>query len=238
MANELENWNKLLKFKPKRRLQGDLTIRTGGRVQFIEDGIGDVSFDLYPVKVTRLPVKGVAKPVSTERLLSTIRNNINEFIDTRNTMFSPFGLNKTERSINERRWHSNSPLGAILHLDINILPGSLKLNVEDATVMVTEFTAEHWVFSTVYTPANQYHPVCGNREFGFVMSSDSSFIFYTKGVDRVSGVFDFFANSVDLIQDGQVDLWTSFQKKIARFVNTNGGSAKIISHTIKRQKFK
>ncbi len=88
MANELKNWDKLLEFKPRRRMQGNLTIRTGGRVQFLEDGIGDVSFDLYPVRVKSLPSKGVTKPVTAERLLTTVRKKINNFIKTGNTEFS------------------------------------------------------------------------------------------------------------------------------------------------------
>jgi len=231
----INDWNDLLAFKPPRRLQGDLTIRTGGRIQFLEEGAGDVSLDIYPIKVDKLP-DGFKSP---EILLSTIRKDLNEFIDTDNTRFSLYDSNEEEEETNRRLWQSETPLRTILHLDIHILRGTtFPINMEDATVVVTSATSSNWIFSTAYTRRNGYHPVCGNREFGFITHSDGTFTFYTKGVDRVSGLMEFTANKIDdLVLEGQMQLWESFQTKVERFVNDSKGTAKSQRRTIEQQEF-
>jgi len=90
---DLNDWNDLLAFKPPPRVQGDLTIRTGGRIQFLDEGVGDVSLDVFPIKVDRLP-DGFKSP---EILLSAIRKDLNEFVDTAITRFSFFDNNEEEK---------------------------------------------------------------------------------------------------------------------------------------------
>jgi hypothetical protein len=227
---DLNDWNDLLAFKPPRRVQGDLTIRTGGRIQFLEEGAGDVTLDVFPIKVGRLP-EGFDTP---ETLLSRIRKNLNEFVDTDITRFSFFDNNEAEKEKNERLWQSEKPLGTIFHLDISMA----SLNLEDATVMATSATSGKWIFSTVYTRRNGYHPVSGNREFGFISHGDRTFTFYTKGADRVSGLLELAGNKIgDVVLNGQTALWQSFQSKVERFVNDSGGKADSQRRVIKRQAF-
>jgi len=41
----------------------------------------------------------------------------------------------------------------------------------------------YWVFTTLTTPENAFHPVSGSREFGFERNDDGTVTFYTRGVD-------------------------------------------------------
>lgn len=250
MADMLENWDHVLNFRPGISLQREL-MKEGARVQFIEDGWGKVSTDLYSVQVNRLPKElpfdltkkvfpGVPlKKVTAKLLLSHIRNNINRFVNTRNTRFSFYGEDRFEKAHNKSLWNSNNPRGALIHLDIHVLRDLLPLglNIEDATVVVSASQNEHvrgyWIFSTVYTPENGYHPVSGNRQFGFVRNKDGTFTFFTKGADRVTGLFQSLGNKfADVVQDGQVELWKSFQRKLTKSINSNGGDAKIVEPII------
>ncbi len=231
----LKNWDELIDFKPTQRLQGNLTIRTGGRIQFLEDGLGDISKDLYRIRVDKLPRK-FSNP---EALLSKIRKNINDFIDTSITRFSPYDVNNSEKRLNLSKWKSDKPLEAIMDIAI-ALPGLpfFSLTSENATVVVSQFFPKRWIFSTVYTHDNGYHPVSGNREFGVHVGANGGVTIYTKGVDRVSGVLDHGANSFfDSVVEGQEALWRSFQTKVANFVNREGGEARTITRILRTDRF-
>jgi len=250
MTDILETWDHVLNFRPGIELQRQLT-KKGGRVQFIEDGKGKTSTDLYSVQVNRLPKElpfdktkkvfpGVPlRKVTAELLLFHIRTHINRIVNTKNTRFSFYGEDKFEKAQNKALWNSDNPVGALLHLDIHILRDVLAvpINIEDATVLVTQSVMSpmrsNWLFTTVYMPQNYYHPVSGNRQFGFVKNKDGTFTFFTKGADRVSGYLEFVGNAVaDAVHDGQVELWTSFQRKLAKAINSNGGEAKIVKPII------
>ena len=234
LSEALNPWESLLLYKPSKSLRRSLSSRAGsGFFQFIEDGVGPSLFcDKYTVHIKKMPLLD-GKRATAPRLLRYIRLNINEFIDRWNTQFSPYGETKRGRKIENEVWNRSSPLGAIMHLDLFVK----KANVEDATVMVTQASQTHWVFTTVCTPhhvhgvglvGNGSHPVNGNRAFRIRERSDGSHAFYTYAADRPNGVLEAAANFAGYyVLKGQDALWRSLQNKVAAFVHTNGGIATI-----------
>lgn len=212
--DKLGFWDDLINFRPSRLIQSSLAVRGFGPVQRVEeDGWGDINLDFYAVNVKRLPILA-RRRASPEDFLSFIRLSINRFIDTSLADFAAYDANEA------KVWKSNNPLGAVLI--INISPAN------DGSVVTSLFTPSFWMFTTIKTPykGGRWHPVSGNRQFGFIKHPDGNYYFFTKGSDRATrgwgGVWP------GLIFDGAHKLWLSFQDRLAGFVNNNGGEAKIL----------
>lgn len=90
---------------------------------------------------------------------------------------------------------------------------------------MSEITHNHWTFSTLWTPDDRSHPVSGNRRFGYEILSAGEYMFYTRGADRTTTALD---NQISTTVFGAAEhLWRSFQRRVAAFVNANGGIAHI-----------
>ncbi|CAA9377131.1 MAG: hypothetical protein AVDCRST_MAG93-8906 [uncultured Chloroflexia bacterium] len=144
--------------------------------------------------------------------------NLSEFFDTRYAEFSPYD------EIEGNKW-SYSPLTTVGHFDMNGW-----LNLDDGSVVCSEFAPDHWIFSTLWTPDDQDHPVSGNREFGFFVPENPSggdpyYVFYTRGADRPTGLLDYAVSNT--IFAAAHSLWTSFQVKLTLFIDKNGGEANL-----------
>jgi len=171
-----------------------------------------ISFDYYPVIIQQLPNNTTA-----EQLLKKIRVDINDFIDTNYGEFFP---------TDETGWNSDDPLGVVVRIDLNIdfLRGT---TAERGDVVVGESATNRFKFVTIFDPDDHGHPLGGVREFGFRYEVDSTLVFYTRGADRAWNHFDDLTR--DVIFSGADGLWSSFQEKLAAYVNdpVNGGEATI-----------
>jgi hypothetical protein len=84
------------------------------------------------------------------------------------------------------------------------------------------------VFGTAYTPVDDYHPVSGNREFGFTRNGNQ-ITFYTRGVDRLTStrgsIGSFAAQAVSMDAFARTDqLWSSLMRGVkADLKQANGG---------------
>jgi hypothetical protein len=154
--------------------------------------------------------------ISPEAYLEQIRTNLNDYIDTSVSQFEGYRGSSGEWD----RWTSGNPIGSVLSIDFNA-PGA----IEFGSVVSIANKSDRWVFGTAYTPVDDYHPVSGNREFGFRRNGDQV-TFYTRGVDRMTTLLDRIANT-DGYAFSQADaLWSSFQDKIKSEV---GGDAALSS---------
>ena len=180
-------------------------------IQNLSDASGTVvNMDYFSVNVTTLPIG-----MTAEDLLYEIRTNINSFINTEYSEFSPYdeysGYPYNEGSI----WNSSNPLGAILHI---------KIPKDQGSVICSDYQDNYWRFTTISAPYDWTHPVSGTREFGFTPNSDGSYSFYTRGVDRITqSINEWFGESATF--EGADNLWTSLQSGIEFYINTNGGNA-------------
>lgn len=233
----LDEWRTLINFTPPDNISRILARRDSSHkgipytkwgIQKVEDGYGQINLDYYPVTIKQLPsING--KKMSADSLLQYIRVNINEFVAKDSAHFE--GYDKEEI----KKWQSPSPLGSIIHIDMGGSSENPFKNPDDGSVVVSDFSAENWTFSTIQTPHDFQHPVSGNRQFGFDKQNDGSVTFYTRGADRASGILDWaLSGGVNVVFAKAHKLWLSFQHKIAGFVNTNGGEAIVQAPTSRR----
>ncbi|MGW8124179.1 hypothetical protein ACV07N_16085, partial [Roseivirga echinicomitans] len=175
-----------------------------------------VNMDNFSVKVTSLP-----NNMSAMDLFQAFRSDINSYVDTSISLFTPYSSQDADS------WYSNNPVGSMFSIQFYD-PVVGWLNIDDGSVITSDYTGGTWIFTTAWTPKDGQHPVSGNREFGFSTNSDGSYTFFTRGVDRTTTQFtataQYFTNTV--FGGGDL-LWSSFQQKLASYVNSNGGSANI-----------
>jgi hypothetical protein len=204
-ASEAKPWEGLISFRPSPDVQRHILFY-GGKVHKIEDGWGPINLDRYEVAVTKLPkIDGaVATP---EKVLAWLRLNINQVLNKELATFS-------DEQASPVSWDSSNPLGAILHIAMK----------DDGSVICSEYSARHWIFSTLWTKQDWEHPVSGNREFGF-KQEDSRYVFYTRGADRATEARFWLAG--DFVFDGGDKLWRSFQDGFRNWVSRNEGAAEI-----------
>jgi hypothetical protein len=214
-------WTDLISFRPPTALQRAVKSREPTPVtnlwhmHKLEDALGPINLDRYEIEVSALPTLG-GVAVTAEQLLGHIRLNINDVIDPSVARFSPYDV-----AIDGLVWRSFAPLGAVLHIHM----------LDDGSVLCARAASDHWLFSTIKAGTDGYHPVSGNRQFGFQPSGDG-YVFYTRGADRASGVELWTAG--DSVFSGGDELWRSFQRGVAALVNSNGGSATIGSRFSER----
>jgi hypothetical protein len=182
----------------------------------LESAQGDINLDFYPVRVTKLPELG-GGPIKAEQLLRIIRRTINSRVDPQKARFDPY-----DAAIDGPVWDSDdAALGAVI--SIKVYPFGLDL--EDGSVVVSSFRPDRWIFSTLWTPSDQGHPVSGNRAFGYFLNEDGSYTFYTQGADRTTGLLDFMAAEAKQVFEAADQVWLSLQDGIVDYVKNNQGEA-------------
>jgi hypothetical protein len=220
VGRDLSAWSDLISFRPPEAIQEAVKKKTdwgvASCVHAIERGKGPINIDYYPVKITKMPTitGALATP---EILLRHIRLHLNEMVDWEHAGFEPFD------AIENTKWISANPLGAIIHIDM--APGGG--NLDDGSVVTSSVTQRSWTFSTIWISSDQGHPVSGNRMFGYTDNGDGTYTFYTRGADRPTSALDELAQ--EEIFAGAHRLWQSFQKGVATYVNApaQGGTAVI-----------
>lgn len=208
---QLEIWQSVGGFKPPSqvidKLENKVSYTLPYNLQTIQNAAGKVvNLDYFSVNVSQLPTG-----FTPESLLNQIRQNINSFVDPTLSTFSPYDSEEANL------WGSSNPLGSIIHIEIPY---------DDGSVICSDYSSSQWKFSTIFAPADTYHPVSGTREFGFEQNPDGTFTFYTRGVDRVRlKVFEILGGGGKKTFTGADNLWRSLQNGISNFVNNNGGQS-------------
>ncbi len=222
-CSELLKWQPIGAFKPPKSVVNKITMLeqeypdlkalfTGDfDIQRIENAVGNVvNLDYFSVKVDKLP-----QGMSATALLKRIRTDFNSFINTDFSEFTPYDLVNT--GVNEESlWNSDNPLGALLHIEIP---------KDEGSVVCSDYSPNQWKFTTIRAPKDWDHPVTGNREFGFTEQPDGSYIYYTRGVDRITESLNQLLGERKTF-NGADNLWKSFQDGVESFVLQNGGTAK------------
>ncbi len=241
----LGDWADLVSFRPDVTIQSSVLARSAGesplwRFQRIEDGCGQINLDYFPIKITKFPIVS-GQQVDAVSFINYVRLHLDQFLDHTRATVSP--MTPADAS----KWSSSAPLGSVLSFDLKIKG----VGFEGGSVVVTKFSNNAWRFSTALTGKDWGHPVSGNREFGYEPSGNGV-IFYTRGVDRPNWaladywvgqkLFMFINNMLStwgvtsspvlpvLFSEGDA-IWTNFQISLAEFVNSNGGSASVLTPT-------
>jgi len=178
----------------------------GFTVQTIESAVGDLNLDFYKVDITRFP-SGWDGP----RLLNHFMRNINDFLDTGNTEFIPYA------DSDRQRLASATPLGTVFKLDV--------VGPDNAAVVISDVQDRYFAVTTINTPDTGDHPVSGHRMFGYAIEEGKT-VWFTRAADRPTLMP---SGLQEIIFAGADALWKSMQRKMAAFINDNGGSATVVS---------
>jgi hypothetical protein len=235
----LGDWQDLVSFRPAATWQQNVIDRTDPNlpflgkwaVQYIEDGVGLINLDYYPVSIATLPIKpGTGVRFTGPEFVTFVRKNLNYLVDfppgVTQPMFQPhdtrWGFPNYNHDIGP--WSNDNPVGAVVSIEVAGVGGVLGL--EYGAVLASKYknspSLSYWRFSSIYTQWDSYHPVSGNREFG-IKQVGPHWEFYTRGADRTSNT-QYHINNL-FVFDGGHQVWLSFQRKLAAFINNNGGSA-------------
>lgn len=243
----ITDWKDLCSFRPPLVIQGALLNRFDpvyfalrltdpdadpltGYFHAIEDAVGDINLDRYMVWVDDLPENpGGGGKFSAEEFLTYWRTHINDFVDTSISAFFPYAPRRDPTgNVDEVKWNSSSPLGAVITIELPILGPD-----ESGSVVCTLIEPNRWRFSTWKTPGDNNHPVSGNREFGFYRGrykGRRGFVFQTRGADRITAFGSLLPDDVfNVVFGGADSLWRSLQQGLATFINSHGGTAEVIS---------
>jgi len=177
-----------------------------------------INLDYFPVRIRSMP-KINGQDLSPAELLSRVRLNINNFLNTNLGTFNPY--EQLDRPV----WESNDPVGAVLRIDL--------AGPDNAAVVAVDADAGQWTFGTVETGVSSMfalgdtgsHPVSGFRQFGIAALAPDNVVVYTRGVDRTTGFFDSVVD--EEIYLGGAAIWMTFRMGIVDFVESHGGSTEL-----------
>jgi len=234
-CKDLARWEVLLKHKVSPAVQNklDLLAKKGNfKLQKLDEAGGKIiNLDYFPVTIKNFPLNPeTRKRFHAEGFLAYLRLHFNDFIKQKYARFSP---SKRTGQDETALWNSDNPVGAVIHINIPMPAG-------DGSVICTEFSSNYWVYSTLKTPWKFFgdgndgkHPVSGYRKVGYVRNADSSFTYYTMGVDRMSKKSQAFVaeNTMKNPFKGADRLWESLRQGIYNFVAENGGTAVSLDST-------
>lgn len=207
------------------------------RFHAIELAAGDaVNHDLYEIEIQKFPLID-GKPGTPKALFDRFRMRLGEMLDPAISRFVAAGPE------DEKRWASKAPVGSLMLFEINVIsPLSLnpkvpKLHSELGAVVLTQTGGNDtrgywWRFATVNTPKAGDHPVSGTREFG-IRKSKGAWVLYTRGLDRATGWLDAI-KAESFVFAGADSLWRSMQTKVAKDIESLGGSVTIRPPASKR----
>jgi hypothetical protein len=227
----IEFWSDLVNFVPSQSIV-DIVENAEGDfdIQLLDNARGaNINLDYFSVNVSSLPdFQGSNSPETIKQLFDHVRKQINNFVDPNFAQFTPIA------SQDEVQWISSDPLGTMISIDI---PGN------DGAVIASHSEYCCWIFSTLKAPFegetqfqdDGYHPVSGNRQFGFVQEADASWTIYVKGADRIQRSWISLVGDIGFAASDA--LWDSFSDKVESFVNSNSGSADEQSSEMQRPKW-
>jgi hypothetical protein len=158
-----------------------------------------VNIDFYYIKFTR-PRTG-----TPEALFKELRLNYNAFAEgsAKDFGFEPYaGSNDSSDPIRKKNaalWQQDVPLKAVMSFKLDTPLPATKFSAnrlvraiihKRGDLQVTCATRTDFVFSTQESQQGGSHPVSGNRGFGLVDNGDGTWMFYSKAVDRRTGMIE------------------------------------------------
>lgn len=145
--------------------------------------------------------------------------------------FVPYG--STDVAI----WNSTNPLTTIIGIDASSdIPFGDAIS-DDGAIMISAYTSQYWIGSTIQTPFSGTQPFSGNRQWGYLTNQKGNLELYARAVDiaRVSGIIRFSEDNSECSEDTYYNIgeatWSNLQEQIKTWVNANGGVATVVPKT-------
>jgi hypothetical protein len=174
-----------------------------------------VNLDYFSVEIEQPPIINGTR-LTPQETFDYFRKNINNFAD-KFTPHSPL-----DASI----WQSNNPLTAVMGITMMGDPAFNFIELVDGDVICSEYTGDSWMFTTLFANpvgGNGYHPVSGNRRFGYFMNDAGNLNIYTQGVDRTTTWYHSLANGIVGFALAD-ELWKNMQANFIVFIEANRGA--------------
>jgi hypothetical protein len=196
--NDRKDWDQLVQWAHPHADQEGVV-----RVQEIPDGMGPINLDFYSITFKKHPTKSLSDEFLDLRAHFNIfaHRGAGPYEQESATYFLPYrGSGSVTDALGARNkslWESSEPTGAVMSFVLdNHTPAlafaatlkGIKIVLEQGDVVVTCATPLQFIFSTVYTRADGFHPVNGNRGFGIRDNGDGTWTFSTMGADRETKV--------------------------------------------------
>jgi hypothetical protein len=199
-STKTSDWKDLVKFTQSVQETGVI------RSQPIASGYGDkINLDYYSITFRKHPTRSLSE------VFRDIRRHFNSFAHEGETVFEepaefsvvPYrGTSSRDDQLatrNNSLWGSANPQHAVMSFILSsYTPAIARVSAtargitvvkKKASVVTTCATSTDFIFSTVKTEKDGYHPVNGNRGFGIKDNKDGTWTFYTMGADR-EGMMD------------------------------------------------
>ncbi len=200
-SNKTSDWNQLVQFAPEVHEDGVV------RVQAIKDGMGPINLDFYAITFRKPAAKTVGDVFLDIRkhFSSFAHREASAYEGESGQYFLPYrGSSSDDDPLHVRNkalWESKDPKGAVMsfvlayHTPALAFAATLKgmkIVLEQGDVVATctspSDSPTQFIFSTVFTAMDEYHPVNGNRGFGLRDNNDGTLTFYSMGADRETKV--------------------------------------------------
>jgi len=190
-SSDPNDWQDLLNFSPT------TTNPEVMEIQRLSSGSSDnVNLDYYSYTFRRHPSKTIQEVFLSMRKKFPIyakggRVDSGQYFLPYRKSAGPDEIQKT----NEKVWLSSNPNGALMSfvlatlqpvLTLHATLGTLKPVLEQGDVLVTCASDLDFIFTTVRTIKDDWHPVSGNRGFGLRDNGNGTWTFFTKATDRAA----------------------------------------------------
>ncbi len=215
--------------------------------------------DYYGVKITTNPdFNGDGNPDSNADVYQKYRENFTELASggKDNFQFScDVPNNSTDTGditwefspyfpVDATLWNSSNPLTAIFLIEAGAdIPGLYtwleNLSEDDGAIMISAYTPNYWIGSTIATEDSKTQPFSGNRQWGWLVNQNNKLELYARALDvaRVSTFTKYgnFLSGNECKEDTYYNIgeetWSNLQNEIKEWVNDNGGGAEVIPKT-------
>lgn len=134
-------------------------------------------------------------------------------------------------------WNSTSPINTIIRINAwgDVIFSDLVS--DDGAIMISAFTPEYWIGSTVQTFITGTQPFSGNRQWGHLTNQSGNLELYARAVDvaRVSTITLKGPGTDECKEDTYYNIgeetWSNLQEEIKNWVNAFNGQATVIPKT-------
>ncbi len=206
--------------------------------------------DYYGVEITIRPdINNDGVPDTNAEIYQAYKNNFSSLASGGKDDFefscnNPFGDNYGDVSwtfspyfANDNSiWNSTNPLTAIFKIDASAeeIPFGNFIS-DDGAIMISKFTPQYWIGSTITTEFSGTQPFSGNRQWGYITNLNGNLELYARALDvaRVSDLVKYFTpGSNDCKEDSYYNIgeatWSNLQDEIKQFIIDKGGQAIVI----------
>jgi len=143
-------------------------------------------------------------------------------------------------------WNSSNPLTTIFKIEAGAnMPGVFdwltNLSEDDGAIMISAYTPNYWIGSTIATEFSGTQPFSGNRQWGWLINQNNKLELFARAVDiaRVSAFtrYNLLAGSPsaeckeDTYYNIGEETWSNLQNEIKQWINDNDGQAEVIPKT-------